>query len=230
MLLARYIDIGRETQDLDFAVQQMSNETGAVQTIFNDIVSIDLEDGFVFMNPLVEPLEHFHMQYPGARIRIEVRFGNSKFSLFIDLGFGDVVQVSEKEFLLLTSSKGPLFEASLRVKCYPIEFVFAEKLETIAFRGANNSRMKDFHDLYTLVHSGKMLNRGDVMKAVHSVFEHRKTALQLPLPFDSPALEALQRYWGRYSQSTTAPIRLPHHITDIIAAVNHFTSNVFAEK
>ena len=133
-LLARYVDIGRETKDLDFTIQRLSNEISALQKTFNDIVRVEIEDGFVFMNPVVAPLEHFHMEYPGAHVKIEVRFGKAKFPLFIDLGFGDLVQVREKELLLLSNSKGPLFEPSLTVNCYPMEFVFAEKLETAIFR------------------------------------------------------------------------------------------------
>lgn len=123
MLLARYVDIGRETKDLDFAIQRFSNEINVLQKTFNDIMRVEVEDGFVFMNPVIVPLEHFHMEYPGAHVKIEVRFGKAKFLLFIDLGFGDLVQVCEKEFLLLSNSKGPLFESSLTVNCYPMEFL-----------------------------------------------------------------------------------------------------------
>lgn len=144
ILLAKYLNIGRETKDLDFAVQQFSNELSGLQKAFDDIIRLEIGDGFVFRNPVVVPLEHFHMQYPGAQVKIEVHFGKSKFPLFVDLGFGDLAQTHEKELLLLSNCKGPLFEPSLTINCYPIEFVFAEKLETAIFRGADNSRMKDF--------------------------------------------------------------------------------------
>ena len=219
-LLARYVDIGRETKDLDFTIQRLSNEINVLQKTFNDIVRVEIEDGFVFMNPVVAPLEHFHMEYPGAHVKIEVRFGKAKFPLFIDLGFGDLVQTQEKELLLLSNSKGPLFEPSLTVNCYPIEFVFAEKLETAIFRGANNSRMKDFHDLYTIASSRKMLNEKDTAKAIRLVFEHRKTPIRLPMQFDVPALEALQQYWGRYRQSSTFAKVLPEQIEEVIAVIN----------
>ncbi|HSX26279.1 MAG TPA: nucleotidyl transferase AbiEii/AbiGii toxin family protein [Chlamydiales bacterium] len=221
-LLARYVDIGRETKDLDFAIQRLSNEISSLQKTFNDIVRVEIEDGFAFMNPIVAPLEHFHMEYPGAHVKIEVRFGKAKFPLFIDLGFGDLVQTHEKEFLLLSNSKGPLFEPSLTVNCYPMEFVFAEKLETAIFRGADNSRMKDFHDLYTLASSEKMLNWADTSKAIRLVFEHRKTPLRLPMQFDSLALEALQQYWGRYHKTATASSRLPSQIVEVIEVINKF--------
>ncbi len=220
MLLARYIDIGRETKDLDFAIQRLSNEINALQKTFNDIVCVDMEDGFAFMNPVVAPLEHFHMEYPGAHIKIEVRFGKSKFPLFIDLGFGDLVQAYEKELLLLSNSKGPLFESSLTINCYPMEFVFAEKLETAIFRGADNSRMKDFHDLYTIASSDKMLNGEDTARAIRLVFGHRKTPLLLPIQFNSTALETLQKHWGRYHQTAMASARLPNRIVDVIDVIN----------
>jgi len=51
MLLARYIDIGRETKDLDFAVQRLSNEISVLQKTFDDIVRIQVGDGFTFENP-----------------------------------------------------------------------------------------------------------------------------------------------------------------------------------
>ncbi|HSX38117.1 MAG TPA: nucleotidyl transferase AbiEii/AbiGii toxin family protein [Chlamydiales bacterium] len=225
-LLARYVDIGRETKDLDFTIQRFSNEISALQKTFNDILRVEIEDGFAFMNPVVAPLEHFHMEYPGAHVKIEVRFGKAKFPLFIDLGFGDLVQTHKKELLLLSNSKGPLFEPSLTVNCYPMEFIFAEKLETAIFRGADNSRMKDFHDLYTLASSEKMLNWADTSKAIRLVFEHRKTPLRLPIQFDPSALGALQQYWGRYRHSVTLAKVLPEQIEAVIAVINKLIDKV----
>lgn len=219
-LLARYVDIGRETKDLDFAIRQFSNEISALQKAFNEIVQIQVEDGFFFMEPVVTPLQHFHMEYTGAHVKIEVCFGKAKFPLFIDLGFDDLVLAQEKKLLLLSNSKGPLFEPSLTVSCYPMEFIFAEKLETAIFRGANNSRMKDFHDLYTLASSEKMLNAKDTAKAIRLVFEHRKTLLQLPIQFDSSTLKALQEYWDRYHPRAIASAHLPHQIAEVIEVIN----------
>jgi predicted nucleotidyltransferase component of viral defense system len=219
-LLARYVDIGRETKDLDFAVQQFSNERNALQEAFNNIVLIEMGDGFIFMNPVVSPLEHLHMQYSGAHVKIDACFGKAKFPLFIDLGFGDLIQVRKKKLLLLSNSKGPLFEPELTVNCYPAEFIFAEKLETVIFRGSDNSRMKDFHDLYTLASSEKMLNELDIANAIHLVFKHRLTPLRLPIQFDSSTLESLQKYWKRYHQTTPTSAGLPNQIVEVIETIN----------
>ncbi len=124
----------------------------------------------------------------------------------------------EKELLLLSNSKGPLFEPFVTLKCYPIEFIFAEKLETLIYRGSENSRMKDYHDLYTLAASEKILNRENLAKAIRLVFEHRKTPFQLPIQFDSIAVEALQEYWKRYQK--TALTRLSDQIAKVIEVIN----------
>ncbi len=87
------------------------------------------------------------------------------------------------EFLLLSNSKGPLFEPSLTVNCYPMGFVFAKKLEATIFRGANNSRVRDFRGLYTIEDFEKMLNEKDAVKAIFLVFERRKTPIRLPASF-----------------------------------------------
>lgn len=231
-LLAKHVELGRETKDLDFAIERLNNQVSSLQKVFEDIVKIETGDGFTFKNPVIAPLEHFHMQYPGAEVKIEVYFGKAKFPLFIDLGFGDMVKVREEEILLLANSKGPLFEPSVTLKCYPMEFVFAEKLETVIYRGSDNSRMKDFHDLHTLIFTEGALNGDDVESALKTVFEHRKTPFRLPIAFDSSAIEPLQGYWARYRQTITAAEALPFHIEHIIEAVNkwlHHKTKLFLQ-
>lgn len=130
-LLARLITLGRETQDIDFAIERLSNELVVLQKVFDEIVQIEIEDGFTFKNPKIAPLEHFHMEYQGAEVSIDVHFGKARFPLCIDLGFGDLVSAKEQNIHLISSVKGPLFEPSITLKCYPLEFIFAEKNEEI---------------------------------------------------------------------------------------------------
>lgn len=222
ILLARHFDIGRETKDLDFAIQCLNNEIGVLQNVFRDIVKVEITDGFIFMNPIVSPLEHFHMQYPGAHVTIDVHFGKAKFPLFIDLAFGDVVEVCEQKIFLLSNSKGPLFETSVIMNCYPMEFVFAEKLETVIYRGADNSRMKDYHDLFTLISNEKSLNKNQVISAIRAVFSHRETPFLLPIHFDASALNRLQAHWLRYHQGATKSKRLPKQILQVIEMINEW--------
>lgn len=228
VLLARHVDIGRETKDLDFTVQSLSNDVGTLQKVMEEIVAIDLKDGFEFKNIRVESLSNFAAEYPDTQIRIDACFGKGRFTLFIDLGYGDEVKVKEEDLSLLADAKGPLFEKTVNLKCYPMEFVFAEKLETIVYRGAENSRMKDFHDLYSLIQDEKALHVDEAKTAVEAVFRHRGTQLKIPVAFDEGSIKQLQHSWQRYRSSVMFPKRLPENITDIVDSINNVL--IYTEK
>lgn len=139
-------------------------------------------------------LKHPHMGYPGAEVSMVCYFGKTRSKISIDLGFGDVIEPLECPIQLMHSAKGSLFENSIRLKCYPKEFIFVEKLETVVYRGALNSRMKDFHDLHSLItHSDTYpLDRlNDILKRV---FDHRQTSLTLPLRFTEGEIAQLQSF------------------------------------
>jgi len=151
ILLSKYIEIGRETSDLDFLARKLSNGIGELRSIFEEITSIDLRDGFTFEEIKVSELAHPHMGYPGAEVSMMAYFGKIRFKVDIDICFGDIVEPIEYSIPLTTSSENALFESSVKLPCYPKEFIFAEKLETIIYRGSFNSRMKDFHQRFPLI-------------------------------------------------------------------------------
>ena len=68
ILLSKYIEIGRETTDLDFLARKISNEISGLKVIFEKIAAIDLHDGFSFQEIKVGELAHPHMGYPGVEV------------------------------------------------------------------------------------------------------------------------------------------------------------------
>jgi len=44
ILLSKYIEIGRETNDLDFLAHKISNGIIGLKTIFEEIANIDIKD------------------------------------------------------------------------------------------------------------------------------------------------------------------------------------------
>ncbi len=219
-LLAKYLNIGRETKDLDFSIENLERDANTLQKVIEEIIACDINDGFVFKNVKVEPLNHFHVNYPGAQVRVDSHFFQNRFSLFIDLGFGDHVKGEEKEVLLLANSKGPLFEKEISLACYPMEFVFAEKLETVVYLGKENSRMKDFHDLYSMVNEKGALNPEEAKMAIEAVFSHRRTPLRLPIDFNETSFDELQKGWERYRSSLVAKGNLPSEIRSVVESIN----------
>lgn len=224
-LLAKYIPIGRETQDLDFFVQNLSNAEHSLRAALQAICSFDTNDSFEFKVTKIKILDHFQLAYRGAEITLLVLFGATQTVIRIDLGFGDRVEMVECPILLTATSKGPLFESHVILPCYPKEYIFAEKLETVVFRGAANTRMKDYHDLFSLIRLD-VLDKDLAKKAIELVFDHRKTSLKkLPLDLNRSSVGILERNWNSYwkklksSEKITKP---PESIEDVVVTLNEW--------
>lgn len=222
VLLSKYIEIDRETRDLDFLAQKISNETGQIKAIFDQITSINLQDGFSFNEIKVNELVHPHMGYPGVEASMTAFFGKTRFKVTIDIGFGDIVNPVKYAIRLTNSSKGDLFEHSINLSCYPKEFILAEKLETIIYRGSFNSRMKDFHDLYSMITSATFSSFQDVEVIIRLVFKHRQTKLKLPIFFIEKELSRIQKFWHEYLRGLRSKnlSALPQNIADVISKIN----------
>lgn len=221
VLLSKYIPLGRETQDLDFLGRAIQNSKDHLEKTFSDIASIRLNDGFLFKDLRVAELVHPHMAYVGIEISMIAHFGRTRFPVAIDIGFGDTVEPVDKPIALTHSATGPLFEENIALFCYPPEFIFAEKLETLIYRAGTNSRMKDFHDLHTMLKS-TALSYTALRIVIPAVFEHRQTLLSLPVKFSDRDVSLLQSHWISYRArlSYHEAQRLPLHISDLLRILN----------
>jgi predicted nucleotidyltransferase component of viral defense system len=225
LLLSKYLNIGRQTQDLDFFAKNIKNQTQVIEKVFQEIARIEIADGIIFKDIRADSLLHPHMNYLGAQISMFGYFGNIRCKLSIDLGFGDVVKEVKKELFLMKSAKGPLFENSIKLNCYPCEFIFAEKLETIIFRGAANSRMKDFYDVYIMILDDKDIQKEVLENAVIEVFNHRKTPLNIPISFSDDEFYYLEVYWKSFYQGLNLKAinySIPEKIIDVTKAINQW--------
>lgn len=142
-LLAYMMKIGRETIDLDFLINSTKADEKTLEKLISEISLIHLEDGFTFTFSKIEILSQPHMEYLGYRITIEAMFGKVRDRIHIDIGVGDGVQPQRRDIKLLQYRGKPIFEESASVLSYPLETIFAEKLETVISKGASNSRIKE---------------------------------------------------------------------------------------
>lgn len=225
ILLAKYIHLGRETQDLDFFIQKLSNTEQSLRSALQAICDVDVRDSFSFEVAKIKTLDHSQLAYTGAEITLQALFGATKTVIRMDLGFGDRVEPIEHPIDLTATSKGPLFESRISLHCYPKEFIFAEKLETIVFRGGGNTRMKDFHDLYSLIYLD-VLDSSLAKKAIELVFHHRKTPPnKLPASFGKDAFETMEKNWSAYRKkikSKKGALKLPESVEEVVSAVNQW--------
>lgn len=163
------------------------------------------------------------MEYPGFRVSISTSFGKMKDKIQIDIGVGDSVEPIEADFHPFEYKGKPIFEGEITLLTYPVESIFAEKLETLIFKGASNSRMKDYHDLTLMIRESGLLTAHEVAFAIAATFKNRGTEFKVPIAFNDDEMPSLQRLWNDHLRSLgefRAKLALPEKIEDVIAEIN----------
>ncbi len=90
----------------------------------------------------------------------------------IDITTGDVITYKEVEFNYTT-----LFDNdTINIMTYNYETIIAEKFESIISRNIDNSRMKDYYDLYMFVNlKWNDINKETLRKAIINTPKNRET-------------------------------------------------------
>lgn len=96
LLLAKYIEIGRETTDADFLMRNLKSQIPIIQSAIIDIITIRMKDPFQFEWDTIEELSQPHMAYPGFRVSLKVKLEKMKDKIQIDIGVGDLVNPVEE--------------------------------------------------------------------------------------------------------------------------------------
>lgn len=190
----------RQTVDIDFLGQNISNEKANIKKIFQEICAISIDDPIIFYGDRISIEESMNLQeYGGFKIKIPYSFVTSEVVtsneiLQIDIGFNDEI------YPHAITIAYPLFMdkfKSFAITGYPIEAYIAEKIHSIYFLGDFNSRMKDYYDLYKLCELIK-LETITLLEAIKVTFERRRTTISiedlLSVLNDDSLEKAFQRY------------------------------------
>lgn len=220
-LLSYLMKIGRETVDLDFLLIHMTAEKRELQKACEEIAAIHCDDGFSFAFVKIERLSQPHMNYPGYRITLNATFAKMNDKIHVDIGVGDTVHPEPCEIQLTQYRGKPFFEGFISLLVYPPESIFAEKLETVLSKGARNSRMKDYHDLY-LLSCSRLIDPIKLKKAISETFANRGTPLTL-IQFEPTKLRSLQQLWTAHFSGLgdiAKNLKLPEDIGEVIEKIN----------
>lgn len=222
LLLSYYIELGRETMDVDLLLTKINCERSTVFKLLEEICSTKCNDGFNFDLEKLEQTDHLHMFYHGFEVTINVQYGSMKDKIHLDIAIGDKVTPKLDKIELFYYKDVPLFENKISLYVYPVETIFAEKLETAVRKGATNSRMKDFHDLLLLKDSS-IMDHSLLKNHILSTFKHRNTDLLLPIKFDDNDLRDMNMLWVKHVDSIKndkIQSKLPSNFTAVINNIN----------
>lgn len=224
-LLAFLMKIGIETVDLDFLLTHMKIDKPELQQVIEEMIIHPSNDGFTFSFAGIELLRQPHMEYPGYRVTLKAYFGKMRDKVQIDVGVGDIVEPIMREIQLIQYRGKSLFEEAISLSIYPVETIFAEKLETIISKGVGNSRMKDYHDLILLIQTEGMIDLYKLKKALFDTFTHRATTLR-PIEFDPASIQVLQKVWMAHLKGLGEhDLPLPQEMSIVIEQINKYLAS-----
>jgi hypothetical protein len=184
----------RSTRDLDLLGFE-KNDPENLKRIFREICAINSEqdDGLVFISESITTEAIMEeTNYPGVKVHITMQLGKARSILQIDVGFGDKITPGIKTIKFPSVLK----DRELLVRAYPVETVIAEKFEAMVSRGQENSRLKDFYDLWVIARTFP-LKGSVVIRAIQATCKQRGTALlpELPLALTTIFYENKAAQW-----------------------------------
>ena len=161
----------RSTMDLDTTIKGLPLDRETITKVINEIINIDVEDNVKLEIENIKDIREEEL-YSGFEVNLKAEFDGLKTNLMIDITTGDVITYKEVEFKYNT-----LFDnETINIMAYNYETIVAEKFESIISRNVDNTRMKDYYDLYMFVHLKWIdINKDTLRKAIINTSKVRET-------------------------------------------------------
>ncbi|MGN1371982.1 MAG: nucleotidyl transferase AbiEii/AbiGii toxin family protein [Candidatus Coprovivens sp.] len=161
----------RSTMDLDTTIKGLPLDRETITKVINDIISIEIDDNIKLEIENIKDIREEEL-YSGFNVNLKAEFDGLKTNLMIDITTGDVITYKEVEFKYNT-----LFDNEIiNIMTYNYETILAEKFESIISRNIDNTRMKDYYDLYMFVNlKWDDINKDTLRKAIINTAKNRET-------------------------------------------------------
>ena len=161
----------RSTMDLDTTIKGLPLDRTTITKVINEIISIDLKDNIKLEIENIKDIREEEL-YSGFNINLKAEFDGLRTNLMIDITTGDVITYKEIQFEYKT-----LFDNEIiNIMTYNYETIVAEKFEAIISRNIDNTRMKDYYDLYMFVNlKWNDINKIILRKAIFNTSKKRDT-------------------------------------------------------
>ncbi len=135
----------RATMDMDATIKGWPVNEESIKNMFLDICKIDLQDDVTFEFKKIGEIREGD-DYTGYRVSLSANYPPMVVPLKLDITTGDKITPREIEYRF----KLLLEDREIPVLAYNLETVMAEKLETVVSRGDQNTRPRDYYDIYIL--------------------------------------------------------------------------------
>ena len=177
LLIASMVGLhSRATMDMDATILNHPVNENSIKKMFEEIISIPIDDDITFSFQDVGEIRK-NDAYGGYRVSLTANFLPMKVPLKLDITTGDKITPKAVEY------KYPMMfnDGTLEIFAYNLETILAEKLETVISRGDQNTRPRDFYDIFILSKlKGDQINWTILRQAVSETAQKRNSGMLMP--------------------------------------------------
>ena len=135
----------RATMDMDATIKGYPVNEETIQKMIEDIIAVPVEDDITFRFKSIGEIREGD-EYTGYRVALSADYEKMAVPLKLDITTGDKITPREIEY----SYKLMMEDRSISVLAYNLSTILAEKLETVVSRGDQNTRPRDYYDVFIL--------------------------------------------------------------------------------
>ena len=177
LLIASMVGLhSRATMDMDATIRNHPVNENSIKTMFDEIISIPIDDDISFSFQGVGEIRK-NDAYSGYRISLTANFPPMRVPLKLDITTGDKITPKAIEY----SYPMMFSDSTLEIFAYNLETILAEKLETVISRGDQNTRPRDYYDIFILSKlKGHEIDRDILRKALSETAKKRHSDALIP--------------------------------------------------
>ena len=190
----------RATMDMDATIKGLPVNEHTIREMFGEICRIELDDDVSFSFRSIGEIREGD-EYMGYRVSLSANYPPMAVPLKLDITTCDRITPKEIEYRF----KLLLEDRSISVLAYNLETIMAEKLETIISRGDQNTRPRDYYDIYILTKlQYSNINIERLKKALSATTEKRGSSIVVKdyrrIMNTVENSDIMQRQWNNYQK------------------------------
>ena len=198
LLSALFGDERRTTQDMDTMIKGIEIENDILNPILEEIININGDDGIAFKILKSSNIRN-QDKYGGIRISLLGVKEELQVNLKIDITTKDPIIPREINF----KYKSMFDNSYINIMVFTKESIIAEKFQTLIEDTENDTRAKDFYDLYMLMKED--IDKENLRKAIINTFKRREKSYllkEIEERYDMISKsDILKSYWNSFKKS-----------------------------
>ena len=199
----------RATMDMDATIKGLPVSEQTIRAMFEEIIGIGLPDDITFTFVSIGEIREGDV-YAGYRVALTANYPPMAVPLKLDITTGDKITPKEITY----DFKLMLEDRSIPVLAYNLETILAEKLETVVSRGDQNTRPRDYYDIYILAKlQSENIDKELLQRALHATAEKRGSLSVLAgygnIMETVRSSEIMQRQWVNYQKDFSFAAEVP---------------------